>query len=193
MTQSKTVLRIDSSAQKSGSSSRSLTEAMIAKLAPETVIQRDVADGIDFVTQEWVHANFTDQEERTEEQQAILAPSDALVEEVIAADILVIGAPIYNFGIPASLKAWIDMIARARKTFQYTANGPEGLLTGKKAYVLVASGGTEVGSEIDFASGYLKHVLGFIGITDVTIIAADQQMMKGEEPIDRALAQVAAL
>lgn len=193
MTQSTTVLRIDSSAQKSGSSSRALTEALIAKLAPETVIHRDVADGIDFVTQEWVHANFTDQEERTEEQHAVLAPSDALVEEVIAADILVIGAPIYNFGIPASLKAWIDMIARARKTFQYTANGPEGLLTGKKAYVLVASGGTEVGSEIDFASGYLKHVLGFIGITDVTIIAADQQMMRGQEPIDRALAQVAAL
>lgn len=193
MTQSTTVLRIDSSAQKAGSSSRTLTEAVIAKLDPETIIHRDVADGIDFINQDWVQANFTDQEKRTDNQHAILADSDALVEEVLAADILVIGAPIYNFGIPASLKAWIDMIARARKTFQYTPNGPEGLLTGKKAYVLIASGGTEVGSDIDFASGYLKHVLGFIGITDVTIIAADQQMMKGEEPVDRALEQVAAL
>ena len=193
MTQSKTALRVDASARKNGSSSRSLTDAMIDKLAPEKVINRDVADGIPFVTEDWVNANFTDEAERSDEQKAVLAESDALVEEVFAADTLVIGAPIYNFSIPASLKAWIDMIARARKTFQYTPNGPEGLLEGKKAYVLIASGGTEVGSDIDFASGYLRHVLGFIGIHDVTIIAADQQMMKGEAPVEQAMAEIKAL
>ena len=105
---------------------------------------------------------------------------------------MVIGSPIYNFGVPAALKAWIDMIARARKTFHYTDNGPEGLLTGKKAYVLMASGGTEVGSEIDFASGYLRHVLGFIGIDDVTIIAADQQMMRGDDALSQAMDRIEA-
>ncbi|GAB5487103.1 MAG: NAD(P)H-dependent oxidoreductase [Parasphingorhabdus sp.] len=193
MTISKTILRIDSSARKNGSSSRVLTDAMIEKLAPASIITRDVSGGLPFVSEDWVNANFTDAAERTDEQRAVLSRSDALVEELIAADTLVIGVPIYNFGIPASLKAWIDMIARARKTFEYTDNGPKGLLKGKKAYVLMASGGTEVGSDIDFASGYMKHVLGFIGITDVTIIAADQQMMKGEDAVDNALAKVSGL
>ncbi|MEP2990149.1 MAG: NAD(P)H-dependent oxidoreductase [Parasphingorhabdus sp.] len=193
MTTSKTILRIDSSARKNGSSSRVLTDAMIEKLAPEYTITRDVSEGLPFVSEDWVHANFTDEGERTDDQLAVLSRSDALVEEVLAADTLVIGVPIYNFGIPASLKAWIDLIARVRKTFEYTDNGPIGLLKGKKAYVFMASGGTEVGSDIDFASGYMKHVLGFIGVTDVTIVAADQQMMKGEEIVEQALETVAAI
>ena len=193
MTQSNTVLRVDASARKSTSSSRALTDALMAKLAADETIVRDAADGISFVTEDWVNANFTDEVDRSDGQKAILSESDALVDELLAADTLVIGTPVYNFGIPASLKAWIDMIARARKTFQYTPTGPEGLLKGKKAYVLMASGGTEIGSEIDFASGYLRHVLGFVGITDVTIIAADQQMMKGEEALEKALAEVSAL
>ena len=193
MTQSNSILRIDASARKSGSSSRRLTDSVIEKLAPETVTVRDLTDGISFVTEDWVNANFTDEADRTDAQKTELAYSDALVEELFAADTLVIGTPIYNFGVPAALKAWIDMIARARKTFHYTANGPEGLLTGKKAYVLIASGGTEMGSAIDFASGYLRHVLGFVGITDVTFIAADQQMVKGEAALDAAMDQVSKL
>lgn len=193
MTDAKNILRIDASARKTGSSSRALTDALIEKLAPGNVVARDLSDALPFVTENWVHANFTDEAERTGEQKAELVLSDSLVEEIFAADILVIGAPVYNFGIPAALKAWIDMVARARKTFQYTANGPEGLLKGKKAYLLMASGGTEIGSEIDFASGYLRHVLGFIGIDDVTIVAADQQMMKGEAALDQALANVARI
>ncbi len=193
MTQSQPVLRIDASARKNGSSSRALTDAMIEKLAPENIITRDVANGIPFVTEDWVNANFTDETARSDEQKATLAGFDALVDEVLAADTLVIGVPIYNFGVPAALKAWIDMIARARKTFQYTPNGPEGLLTGKKAYIMMASGGTEVGSEIDFASGYLRHVLGFVGITDVTIVAADRQMMKGKEAVEKALEKLSGL
>ncbi|MEH6660347.1 MAG: NAD(P)H-dependent oxidoreductase [Parasphingorhabdus sp.] len=193
MTQSKNILRVDASARKAGSSSRALTDAVIARLAPDNIVTRDLTEVLPFVTEDWVGANFTDESERTEGQKAELALSDSLVDELVAADTLVIGTPIYNFAVPAALKAWIDLIARARKTFHYTANGPEGLLKDKKAYVLIASGGTEVGSEIDFASGYLRHVLGFVGITDVTIIAADQQMMKGEAALDQALADVSAL
>lgn len=190
MTQIQNILRIDASARTTGSSSRALTDVLIEKLAPENVVTRDLIEAVPFVTEEWVDANFTDESERSTEQKAELAFSDRLVDELFAADILVIGTPIYNFAIPASLKAWIDMIARARKTFHYTANGPEGLLSGKKAYVLIASGGTEVGSDIDFASGYLRHILGFVGITDVTIVAADQQMMKGEAALSAALEKI---
>lgn len=192
MTNAAHILRIDASARRGGSSSRGLTDALIARLNPAAVVSRDLSDALPFVNENWVQANFTDEAERTEEQRAELALSDSLVEELVTADILVIGSPIYNFGIPAALKAWIDMVARARKTFHYTEKGPQGLLTGKKAYVLMASGGTEIGSEIDFASGYLRHVLGFLGIDDVTIIAADQQMMRGEDAVSQALEQIAA-
>ncbi len=193
MTQVKSVLRIDASARKNGSSSRALTDALLAQLAPENLVVRDLVMGLPFVTEDWVGANFTDEADRSDEQKTTLSLSDTLVDELTAADTLVIGTPIYNFGIPAALKAWVDMVARARKTFHYTANGPEGLLTGKKAYILIASGGTEVGSEIDFASGYLRHVLSFIGITDVTIVSADQQMVKGESAISGAHDVIAAL
>lgn len=190
MTQSSNILRVDASARKAGSSSRALTDALIARLAPDEIVTRDLTEVLPFVTEDWVGANFTDESERTDAQKAELALSDSLVDELVAADTLVIGTPIYNFAVPAALKAWIDLIARARKTFHYTANGPEGLLTDKKAYVLIASGGTEVGSEIDFASGYLRHILAFVGITDVTVIAADQQMMRGEAALDQALQKV---
>lgn len=193
MTQTKHILRVDASARKAGSSSRALTDALIARLGPDNIVTRDLTEPLPFVTQDWVGANFTDEAERTDSQKAELALSDKLVDELVTADTLVIGTPIYNFAVPAALKAWIDLIARARKTFHYTANGPEGLLKDKKAYVLIASGGTEVGSEIDFASGYLRHVLGFVGITDVTIIAADQQMMKGEAALDQALGKLASI
>lgn len=190
MTQSSNILRVDASARKAGSSSRALTDALIARLAPDEIVTRDLTEVLPFVTEDWVGANFTDESERTDAQKAELALSDSLVDELVAADTLVIGTPIYNFAVPAALKAWIDLIARARKTFHYTANGPEGLLTDKKAYVLIASGGTEVGSDIDFASGYLRHILAFVGITDVTVIAADQQMMRGEAALDQALQKV---
>ncbi len=119
--------------------------------------------------------------------------SDSLVAELKDADVLVIGVPIYNFNVPASLKAWIDMIARARLTFRYTENGPEGLLQGKKAYLVVATGGVPVGSPVDFATPYLKHALGFIGITDVEIIAADRLNSQADEAMDSARARIAEL
>jgi FMN-dependent NADH-azoreductase len=182
-----TILRIDASGRRAGSNTRALTDHLIAKLQAENpdaeVVTRDVAPGVPFVGEDWINANFTPDEARSAIQKEELAYSDALVGELETADVIVIGAPIYNFGIPATLKAWIDMVARARKTFKYAEGGPVGLLEGKKAYLAIASGGTEVGSSIDFASGYLKHVLGFLGIHDVEIFAADQLMMHGEEKL----------
>jgi FMN-dependent NADH-azoreductase len=190
------VLRVDSSARSEGSMSRWVADALIEQLREREgaveVSVRDLAVGApSFVDAAWVDANFTPPEQRNEEQKAVLAESDALVAELKAADILVIGVPIYNFGIPAKLKAWIDMVARARLTFRYTEDGPVGLLKGKRAYLAVASGGTAVGSEIDFATGYLRHVLAFLGIDDVQIVAADRLTARGgEEAMRDAHAQI---
>ncbi|MBS8260395.1 NAD(P)H-dependent oxidoreductase [Roseibium polysiphoniae] len=191
---SKTILKIDASARKEGSMTRELADELVARLVearPEDkVITRDVAAGLPFLDEAWIGANFTDAAERSDEQKQKLALSDTLIEELRSADVLVIGVPIYNFGVPATLKAWIDHIARARETFRYSEAGPVGLLEGKKAYVIVASGGTKAGSEIDFATGYIKHVLGFVGITDVTLIAADQLMENAADKRAAALGQV---
>jgi FMN-dependent NADH-azoreductase len=191
------ILRIDASARNVGSTTRQLTDQLVARLVEQgygaAVTQRDLAlTPPALLTEAWVGANFTDDAERSDDQRAALAASDELIAELEAADTIVIGVPVYNFAIPASLKAWIDLIARARRTFRYTETGPEGLLKGKKAYLVVASGGVPVGSDYDFATGYLRHVLGFVGITDVAIIAADQQMMDGEA-IARATASIDAL
>lgn len=190
------VLRIDSSARYSGSTTRDLTDQTLEKLA-ETygaieITTRDLSEGLPFVSEDWVNANFTDPEQRSEEQRARLALSDTLIEEVKEANILVIGAPVYNFGIPAVLKAWIDQIARARVTFRYTESGPVGLLEGKRAILVAASGGTAIGSAIDFATPYLRHVLGFVGIHDVQIIGAGQQMVD-DEAASKAKADIANL
>jgi FMN-dependent NADH-azoreductase len=99
-----------------------------------------------------------------------LIASDTLVDELNKAELIVIGLPIYNFGVPAAFKAWIDQVVRSKLTFQYTDTGPVGLLNNKKAYIIVASGGTKLGTELDFISDYVRHVLGFIGITDITFI-----------------------
>lgn len=165
------VLHIDSSARIEGSRTRALSAAHVASLSATEVTRRDVArTPLPFLTEDWVAANFTPEAERTEAQRASLALSDSLVAELEAADVIVIGLPVYNFGVPAALKAWIDLVARAGRTFRYTPDGPQGLLTGKRAVVAFAAGGTRFGSDIDYASRYLTHALGFLGITDVTYI-----------------------
>jgi FMN-dependent NADH-azoreductase len=190
------VLRVDSSARSEGSMSRWVADKLIERLqenegAVEVRVRDLAVDAPSLVDAAWAGANFTPPEQRDGEQRAALVESDALVSELKAADVLVIGVPIYNFGIPAALKAWVDMVARARLTFRYTENGPVGLLKGKRAYLAVASGGTAVGSELDFATGYLRHVLGFLGLDDVQIVAADRLMARGEEEAMReAHAQV---
>ena len=176
--------------------SRGLGQRLVDGLAAKTgasVTTRDLAaNDLPFVSAERFGANLTPAAERTPEQAELAAIADTLIAELQAADTIVIASPIYNFGPPASLKAWADLVARAGTTFRYTATGPEGLLTGKKAYIAIASGGTPVGSEIDFMSRWLTFFLGFIGITDVEVIAADGIMgQDGEAKI--AAAQEAAL
>ncbi len=188
-----TVLRIDASARREGSVSRDLATKIINRLAPDRVIARDLATPLPLLDEAWVGANFTPSDQRTEDQRAKLALSDELIAELAAADTLVIGLPIYNSGVPAALKAWIDQVARAGVTFQYTETGPKGLLEGKRAIVAVASGGTEAGSEVDFATGYIRHVLGFIGIHDVAFVTADRLMVDAEAAMATAHAQVDAL
>ena len=191
------VLEVTASARHAGSVSRGLAENLIAALEDRhgeiTVTRRNVAAGLPYVDEAWVRANFTPEEERSAADRETLAQSDELVAELEAADVLVIGTPIYNFSIPASLKAWIDMVSRARKTFRYTENGPEGLLKGKKAFVIVPSGGVPVGSEVDFATPYLRHALAFIGITDVEFIGARGADRGNEEALDEARARIAEL
>lgn len=188
------VLRVDASARVEGSVTRQLADHMMAGMqahAPDLALtRRDVAQGLPFVNEAWVSANLTDPDQRNNAHREMLAGSDALVAEVMAADVLIISTPIYNFGVPACLKAWVDQIARARLTFRYTEQGPKGLLSGKKAYILVATGGTEVGSAIDFATPWLKFVLGFLGITEVEVIAADRGMVRGDDARQNAMAQI---
>lgn len=191
------VLEISASGRINGSASRELTRDLIASLDDRhgnvRRVRRDLADGIPLVDEAWIEANFTPEETRTAMQREALAFSDELVAELQDTDVVVIGLPIYNFSIPAALKAWIDMICRARLTFRYTENGPKGLLEGKKAYLVVATGGVPVGSAMDFATPYLKHALAFIGITDVEIIAADKLNSEREESMDVARARIAEL
>ncbi len=194
------VLRIDASARVEGSITRQLADRMVEGLLEHnpamTVTRRDVSAGLPLVDAAWVAANQTEPEARSGSQRQALSASDALVAEVMDADVWVIATPIYNFGVPSSLKAWIDQIARARLTFRYTEQGPRGLLVGKKVYILTATGGTEVGSAIDFATPWLKFVLGFLGVNDVEVIAAERGALRGDaareaaaEQVDRVLAR----
>ena len=168
-----TVLNIQASARHDGSVTRQLSDKILTEIVADQTITRDLATGLPLLDAAWLAANFTIADDRTDVQRETLALSDSLITEIKQADTIVIGSPVYNFSVPAVLKAWIDQIARVGVTFKYTPDGPVGLLSGKRAIIVIASGGTPVGSDIDYASGYLKHIMGFIGITDVTIIAAD--------------------
>lgn len=189
------VLRIDASARRQGSMTRVLADELLARLQDQhgalQLTTRDVSAGLEFIDPDWIGANYTAAEQRSAAQQERLALSDALVDELCAADVLVIGVPVYNFGIPASLKAWVDLVARVQRTFRYTENGPVGLLKGRKAYLMFASGGVSAGSEMDFASSYMRHVLGFLGITDVELIAAEGVALDRDAALDRARARIA--
>lgn len=187
------VLKIDASVRGGDSASRALTQAIVDHLAPDTLVARDLAQPLPLIDGPWTAANFTPADSRSAEQAKTLRLSDTLIAELRAADVIVIGAPVYNFAIPTGLKAWVDLVARAGETFSYTSEGPKGLLEGKRVIVAYASGGTKLGSEIDFASGYLRHVLGFIGLTKVEFIAADGLARDAEASMSAALAAVQEL
>jgi FMN-dependent NADH-azoreductase len=182
------ILHIDASGRKTSSVSRQLSDQIIQKISNDqsTVTHRDVSQGLPFVDDLMIGAYFTQKAERNDHQNQAIALSDTIVKELMEADTLVIGIPIYNFSMPAGFKAWSDLAARVGETFKYTENGPEGLLEGKKGYIAVASGGTKIGSEIDFLTPWLRHFLGFIGIHDVEIVQAEALNSKGEKAIEEA-------
>ena len=181
MTEPMRILRVDSSAKTENSESRRLTDRIIDGLKTNgkslDVTVRDLNESLPQVNTAWIEANNTQSDDQTNEHKKTLALSNTLVGEIEAADTLIIGVALYNFSITASLKLWIDLVCRARKTFAYVDGSPKGLMTGKKAIICFASGGTPFESNIDYSSGYLRHILGFIGITDVTFISADKHFM----------------
>ena len=185
------VLVVNSSARTGEHSvSRQLVDALVQQLGSQhsdlNVTYRDAAAGIPLVDDAWAGGAYIPAEQRTSEQRQSLAFSDEVVQELIAQDVLILGSPIYNFTVPAAMKAYIDQICRAGLTFKFGANGPEGLLNGKKAYIVVASGGVEIGSPYDMATPYLRQVLGFIGITDVEVLGADRLNILGDSQVSQA-------
>ncbi|PKP74699.1 MAG: FMN-dependent NADH-azoreductase [Alphaproteobacteria bacterium HGW-Alphaproteobacteria-6] len=187
-----TILRIDSSIKGPASVTRRLTDRITARLAGAAgaeVTSRD-ATAIPLIDGTWIGAAHTPADSRSDDQRATLALSDALIAELKAADVLVIGAPIYNFGVTGPLKAWIDQICRVGETFAYTAEGPQGLIADKRVIVAYASGGVPLGSAVDLASGYIRQVLSFIGIRDVTFIAAEGVAVDEPAALARAADQI---
>jgi FMN-dependent NADH-azoreductase len=175
-----------------GSISTELGEYLVNCLSKEgnTNVSKRQLDQIPFINQQIINGLYISDNEKTLEQLEALKISDAIVKDVHENDTIIISTPIYNFAAPAVLKAWADLVARLNKTFQYTDNGPVGLLKNKKAYIVVSSGGTKIGSEIDFFTPWMKFFLNFIGIKDVTFISADQLMSDDGSKIIQAKSQI---
>jgi FMN-dependent NADH-azoreductase len=179
----------------SGQSSR-LSDQLVAQLRAQNpgaeVVQRDlVADPVPHLDAARVGAFFAKAEARTAEQKAVIAYSDALIDEVRQADVIVLGLPMYNFGVPSQLKAWFDHLARAGVTFKYTDKGAVGLLTGKKAYVVATRGGVYGAAQNEFETGFVRQFLGFVGITDVEFVVAEGLAL-GEESLNKSIAAAQA-
>ncbi len=190
------ILQINGSARSEGANSTRVANGIVARLLaadPQArVVLRDLArDPAPIIDEAALGALFSPPEQRTPQQAARVAASDALIAEVQAADVIVLGVPMYNFGISAQLKNWIDAIARAGVTFRYTENGPEGLLKGKKVFVAFARGGRYRGTPADTQTPYLQTVLGFVGLTDVRFVYAEGLNM-GEEAAQQGFAQAEA-
>lgn len=190
------ILQINSSARSAGANSTRLADSITARLKaanPAAVVElRDLAAHPHPVLDEAaLGALFTPAEQRSPEQAARVALDDALIAQLQSADAIVLGVPMYNFGVPVQLKTWIDAIARAGVTFRYTENGPEGLVKGKKVYVALARGGVYRDTPADSQVPYLKGVLGFLGMTDVEFIYAEGLAM-GPETADKAFAEAEA-
>ncbi|MBU2571329.1 MAG: NAD(P)H-dependent oxidoreductase [Gammaproteobacteria bacterium] len=187
-----TLLQINSSIFSNGGQSSQLANAFVAKWRvrnPETkVVVRDLAnESLPHLDAQRVSAYFAQPGARTPEQQSFVDESERLINEIKQSDVIVIGLPMYNFGIPSTLKAYFDRIARAGLTFRYTENGPEGLLPGKKVYVFAARGGMYAGTALDSQTNYVRDFLNFLGITDIEFVYAEGLNM-GEQAKDQALA-----
>ena len=179
------VLIIESSARQQDSVSRQLTQQFISQWQAahpaDQITVRDLAvNPVPHLDANLLGGWMKPQEQRNASELEALQRSNELTDEVLAADVLVLAAPMYNFAIPSTLKAWLDHVLRAGVTFKYTETGPQGLLTGKRAYVLTARGGIYAGSTSDHQEPYLRQVMGFIGIHDVSFIHAEGLNMGGD-------------
>jgi FMN-dependent NADH-azoreductase len=193
------VLIIESSARQPDSVSRQLTQTFIkqwqAAHPADQITVRDLAvTPVPHLDSNLLGGWMKPAEQRNEIEEASLQRSNELTDELLAADVLVMAAPMYNFAIPSTLKAWLDHVLRAGVTFKYTATGPQGLLNGKRAYVLTARGGIYAGSTADHQEPYLRQVMGFIGIHDVEFIHAEGMNLGGdfqEKGLNQANAKLA--
>ncbi|GAA5179019.1 NAD(P)H-dependent oxidoreductase [Niveibacterium umoris] len=195
------ILQINSSAKTQGSESTRLAnliaERLLAQRPDANRVVRDLAlQPLQTLDEAALGALFTPEAARTPAQAARVAIDDALIAEVLAADVLVLGVPMYNLGVPAQLKNWIDAISRARVTFRYTENGPQGLLTGKTVYLALTRGGRYRDTPMDTLVPYLRTVLGFLGMTDVRTVYAEGLAMGAEaiaNAFEQAEGEIAAL
>tara|TARA_B110000263_G_scaffold238948_1_gene240691 strand:- start:27 stop:635 length:609 start_codon:yes stop_codon:yes gene_type:complete len=183
------IYQIDCSARKKGSASRDLAKKLLDKIKkPEDkVIYRDLDNEMLFVAGLTESGMSMPENERTEHHKKMFELSDKLVKELKDSDIIIISTPIYNFGPPATLKAWSDLTARVKSTFKYSPDGKQiGLLENKKVYLVITSGGTRVESKDDYLTPWLKHVLNFFGIKSIHIISADQMSIDYEGSVKKA-------
>ena len=187
------IYQIDSSARKDGSTSRALAKKVLEKIKkPEDeVIYRDLNDEMVFVTGLTESGMNIDEKDQNENHKKMFKLSDQLVKELKESDVIIISAPIYNYGPPATLKAWSDLAARVGETFRFKPNGRrEGLLKNKRAFLVITSGGTKLNSNEDFLTPWLKYILNFFGIEKIEIICADQMALNYEKSIKDAEKQI---
>ena len=187
------IYQIDSSARKEGSTSRALAKKLLDKIKkPEDeVIYRDLDNEMVFVSGLTESGMKIDKKDQTEHHKKMFELSDKLVKELKESDVIIISAPIYNYGPPATLKAWSDLAARVGETFRFKADGRrEGLLKNKRAYLVITSGGTKLNSKEDFLTPWLKFILNFFGISQIDIICADQMALDYEKSIKEAERQI---
>ncbi len=190
------ILQINASARSAGSTSTRLADSISARLlarhpGAELTVRDLASDPHPVLDEPALGALFTPADQRTPEQAARVALDDALIAQVQAMDVIVLGVPMYNYGVPVQLKTWIDAIARAGVTFRYTANGPEGLLKGKKVYVALTRGGLYRNTPADTQVPYLKTVLAFLGLTDIEFVFAEG-MALGADAADKGFAEAEA-
>ena len=187
------IYQIDSSARKKGSTSRALAKKVLDKIKNpgDEVIYRDLDDEMLFVSGLTESGMKINEKDQTEEHKKMFNLSDKLVAELKDSDVIIISAPIYNYGPPATLKAWSDLAARVGETFRFKPDGRrEGLLKNKRAYLVITSGGTKLNSKEDFLTPWLKYILNFFGIEKVDVISADQMALDYEKSIKDAEQQI---
>ena len=190
------IYQIDSSARKKGSTSRALAKKLLDKIKkPEDeVIYRDLDDEMVFVSGLTESGMKIEEKDRNEHHKKMFELSDKLVSELKESDIIIISAPIYNYGPPATLKAWADLAARVGETFRFKPDGRrEGLLSNKRAFLVITSGGTKLNSNEDFLTPWLKFILNFFGIEKVDVVSADQMALGYEKSIKDAEAQISKI